>query len=252
MAAQSLEPTKFQDLVTKLLSANNEERKGAEAALKELRRDPNGLVVALVSTIRNSSTPEQSRVMCCAVLRPALVKADTLWPALTEQTREWTKRELLAAIETERSSTVLRKLSDAVSDIAAFLNDGGRGGWPELLQFTLRLTSSPDPLHRESSYGIFAQLAVLLGANVFRPHFDLIKNILSTGLADAASLKVRLAALVATASFLQVCFSLPLVFSLSFCSPTVSLYIIYIYHPLSLSHHAHTYNRSWRSRTTIL
>jgi hypothetical protein len=204
MASITPAQVEFESLLIRLLSADNEERKAAEATLGVHKtNDPNGLVVALVSALRNPATPVPSRQMACSVLRPLLIKRDgSVWPALPEQTRGYVQRELLLAIECERAPPVIRKVLSCVADLGSYLRD--KGGWPELLPFVFRCTGSADATQRESALELFSQLAILFGSAVFRPHFAVIRTVLQQGLTDAASFSVRLAALSATASFLQI------------------------------------------------
>ena len=67
-----------------------------------------------------------------------------------------------------------------------------------------RATKSPNDLLRESSFTIFADLASLLGPNQFRGYFAVICDILKEGLLDPKTYDVRLSALLATSSFLQI------------------------------------------------
>ena len=57
---------------------------------------------------------------------------------------------------------------------------------------------------RESSFTIFADLAGLLGPDQFRGYFAVICDILKNGLLDPKTYNVRLSALLATSSFLQL------------------------------------------------
>jgi hypothetical protein len=82
-----------------------------------------------------------------------------------------------------------------------FLAD--HGGWPELLPFMFKLTTSKEESHVESSLNIFSQLAILLGAETFRPYFTNIMAILQSGLSDQR-LRIKLGALNATSAFLQI------------------------------------------------
>lgn len=114
----------FEALLVRLLSANNEERKAAEATLETLKGDPNNLVVSLVTAFRNQALPVPSRQMACSVLRPMLIKSEgSVWPALTAQSRTFIQRELFAAIETEKAPPVIRKVIACIADLGAFLSN---------------------------------------------------------------------------------------------------------------------------------
>eukprot|EP01116_Phalansterium_solitarium_P017028 TRINITY_DN409_c0_g1_i1.p1 TRINITY_DN409_c0_g1~~TRINITY_DN409_c0_g1_i1.p1 ORF type:complete len:1122 (-),score=363.84 TRINITY_DN409_c0_g1_i1:247-3201(-) len=77
-----------------------------------------------------------------------------------------------------------------------------QGQWPELLPFLLKLTKSTQPEHRESALVVFGALADVVGPQL-RAHFAVLREVLINGLNDPQDLKVRIAALDATAMFMN-------------------------------------------------
>eukprot|EP00727_Mastigamoeba_balamuthi_P011986 m51a1_g741 putative arm repeat superfamily protein isoform 1 (1083) ;mRNA; f:497898-501852 len=193
----------FLELVSKLLSPDNTQRGEAEAALNALKtKDPNNLVLALLATARFATAAPEVRQMAVTALRPMLVKdKETIWATLTPETQSAVKAEMLNIIQNERASGVLRKASDTIADLCTFLAD--KGGWAELLPFMFTCATSQEETHKECSLNIFAQLAILLGADTFRQHFTVVRDLLQHALADTR-IKVKLAALNATSAFLQI------------------------------------------------
>jgi len=193
-------------LLTRLLSENNEVRKSGENDLTTFKKQaPNAIVMALVSSLENS-TPTELRQMACSVLHLALVplkSEESLWMLLLLTNQEAIRTSLIHRLQNEREPAVLRKLCDLISDLATHLTEIGTP-WNELLSIIFTGTTSPDPLHREYSLNIFSQLALRLPSDTFRPHFDSIKQILLNGLTDEKTLKVRVSALDATTSFIQI------------------------------------------------
>ena len=74
------------------------------------------------------------------------------------------------------------------------------GNWPELLNFLVQWTQSPNEIYREAALDIFSQLLSHLDKDL-DSFFDTLKGILIKGLQDPVC-KVRLAALNGTVHFL--------------------------------------------------
>lgn len=227
----------FDAMLTVLLSANDAERNSAEQALRTLDTPQNAdqLAVFLINAIKNATLPKESRQMACSLLHRRVRRRDeestdnddnngstdgttTSTPATTSSSnnnnnlydlcsggvKEFMKRELVSAYEQERDRAVQMKLAEVLADLSGLLSAGQRGGWAELLPFVFRLTKSADAGQREGAMVLFSELGVELGAEVFRPFFDVIEQILEAGMKDAGSFDVRLAALEATAVFLAI------------------------------------------------
>eukprot|EP01113_Clastostelium_recurvatum_P002059 TRINITY_DN1085_c0_g1_i2.p1 TRINITY_DN1085_c0_g1~~TRINITY_DN1085_c0_g1_i2.p1 ORF type:complete len:1100 (+),score=314.59 TRINITY_DN1085_c0_g1_i2:117-3416(+) len=190
------------NLIHGLLSADNAVRTLAEQQLEAARQQPDNLVNGLLQSLR-TSPEEPVRIMAGSVLRPILLVngKKSLMESISPQTIDLVKRELLMAIEMDASPKVRRKLEDMIAELGSALVPQNR--WPELLPFMFKCTQSPSEHVRESALSIFGTLAQYLQEN-FRPYFQTLKDIFRAGLTDAASFKVRVAAMHAMATFLQI------------------------------------------------
>eukprot|EP01118_Nematostelium_gracile_P003268 TRINITY_DN1371_c0_g1_i5.p1 TRINITY_DN1371_c0_g1~~TRINITY_DN1371_c0_g1_i5.p1 ORF type:complete len:1087 (+),score=330.68 TRINITY_DN1371_c0_g1_i5:98-3358(+) len=192
----------FENLISMLLSPDNNIRGPAEATYNTYKRQPDALIASLVAVL-TSSNNDGVKMMSAVLLRRVIGKSsDSLLPVLQADTIAVLKQKLLQAIETEKISTTRKKLEDAISELAMAVF-ASNGQWTELLPFLFKCSTSADADHRTLALNIFSDLAVELGP-LLRPYFGNLKQILGSGLADPASFKVQIAALTATVHFLQV------------------------------------------------
>lgn len=197
--SMNLEP--FKALIAQLMSTDNEERKQAEVSFNDAKSNPSLLTMALLHLIRQPGE-QVIRLLCCVLLRKLIGRSsESLWATLDAQTQGQIKAALLDAIEAEKDAQICLKLGDAAAQLGEALISHGE--WNELLPFLFKLSKGEQESHREVALQVFAQLAPELD-DLMRPHFPLLKEVLQNGLNDPQSLKVRIAALAATANFLQV------------------------------------------------
>lgn len=187
----------FEQLINQLMSDDNNVRGEAEKLYTNLKQTPDTLVIALLQIIR-SALGDRLREMCVVLLRPLLVREP--WETLSAQSKSTVSSELLIGLEQEKSVEIRHKLCSAISELAC--HAAPKGEWPALLPFMFKCTKSESEDHRESALIVFGDLARDMG-DQFKPHFNVLKDILTAGLTDN-SFKVRIAALQATANFLQV------------------------------------------------
>eukprot|EP01119_Soliformovum_irregulare_P006133 TRINITY_DN1791_c0_g1_i1.p1 TRINITY_DN1791_c0_g1~~TRINITY_DN1791_c0_g1_i1.p1 ORF type:complete len:1082 (-),score=281.10 TRINITY_DN1791_c0_g1_i1:40-3285(-) len=194
-----MEPTieQFEALVHQLMSGENDVRKNAEAAFQEMKKTPLYLCSSLVKLVR-SSQHEAIRGLASVLLRRVIGRGtESVWEQLDQPNQAFVKTNLLEALRTEPIAHVRSKLGDAVAELAVSIP----GQWPELLPFLFQATKSERETDRETALLIFSQLAPEIGESL-RTHFTVLRGVLSAGLSDS-NLKVRIAALTATANFLQ-------------------------------------------------
>jgi len=195
-----MEPTleQFEALIQQLSSPDNAMRKNAEATFQEMKKSPLYLAPSLMKLIRGSQN-EMIRSFCSVLLRRVIGRGtESVWGQLDQPTQTFLKTNLLEALRSEPIAPVRSKLGDCVAELAASIG----GEWPELLPFLFQSTKSERESDREAALLIFSQLAPEIGEQL-RAHFGLLRDVLSAGLNDQQSLKVRIAALTATANFLQ-------------------------------------------------
>ena len=133
------------------------------------------------------------------MVRRAIIKhQQSLWPHLSEETKNKTKEGLLHALHHEPSDLMRTKLDDTVADLATHI--AANGEWPELLDHLLELSRSEEGMHRQSGLLIFGQILNSL-SELLEDYTSQLIEILLAGMNDA-SLSVRVAGLRATAGFI--------------------------------------------------
>jgi len=191
----------FEQIILQILSPDNNLRTQAEAAFNETKKQPDFCVLSLLELSRRSQH-EQVRALSIVLLRRVLTKIDqSLWTQVNPQTQQTVKVQLLEALESENANHIRHKVEDCISEVAIVILEA-KGAWDEILPFLFKLTKSAKEGHRESALNIFNQLASEMGETL-RTHFNLLNEVLNSGLNDP-SIKVRIAAMNATATFLQV------------------------------------------------
>lgn len=119
------------------------------------------------------------------------------WHKLNRETQQTIKNELLIGVEQEQQPPVRKKLADAVSELALFLSTHCPTEesmidrqWPQLLPFLFRLSKSENEEQRRSALEMFSKLCLYLGDSL-KAHIPILKDVLTSGLTDQRSLKVR-------------------------------------------------------------
>eukprot|EP00850_Spirogloea_muscicola_P020012 SM000205S06219 [mRNA] locus=s205:248959:255137:+ [translate_table: standard] len=184
------------------MSASNAERGAAEAVFEDCKAAlPDALVLRLLAALR-ASPRDDLRAMCAVLLRRVLTKDDvSLWPRLAPATQAAVKAELLQRVRDERAKSISKKLCDTVAELAAGVFEDGL--WPELLPFMFACVSASDDRLREAALLIFAQLAQYIAPSLV-PYLATLHGVLHQSLASSTSSGVRIAALRATACFVQM------------------------------------------------
>ena len=157
-----------------------------------------------------------------------LTRDEPLWSKLSPPVKQTIKSELLACIQHEPERSITKKVCDSVSDIATEIFDDVKvgvmkslnvqedtdavrqhsveifhkesQGWPELLPFIFQCVQSGQPIHAESAFLIFDQLARFSTDQLIQ-YLGTIHGALSAGLINP-SLDVKIAAFSATTSFI--------------------------------------------------
>lgn len=205
--------SEFSSVLRGILSPDNNERAQSEGVFKAFKQqDPNQCVRLLVEGLQpGSGLPVEQRQLSAILLRRTILSQDgdddldqSFWDRLAPQTHAGVLGGLLVCLESESTPIVLKKLYDAISDLAAFLFERSVD-WPQLLPTLFKMAANmQSDTQRRSAFEAFSQLAMALGAEVFRPMLASVMGMLQAGLRDAQDYKVRLSALSATLSFLQI------------------------------------------------
>eukprot|EP01120_Amphizonella_sp_Union-15-10_P014661 TRINITY_DN719_c0_g5_i1.p1 TRINITY_DN719_c0_g5~~TRINITY_DN719_c0_g5_i1.p1 ORF type:complete len:1091 (-),score=215.26 TRINITY_DN719_c0_g5_i1:123-3395(-) len=195
--------TEFEQILKQLLLPDNDVRNRAEAIYQEWRSEGSEELVFFLMKLARQSPETDMRTLATVLLRGALIRAsDCPWFKCSAETQQTVKTELLKAVQEETSAYVRARLGDTLAVLISTIHD--KGSWPEVFDFLLTYSQSPDPKHRESAMSIYSHLALFMGTN-FKPYWPSMVNLLSKGLVDAQSLKVRVKALSTISSILQWC-----------------------------------------------
>lgn len=198
--------TDLVQLLSALVSINNEERSQAETLLNDdwIARRPDNLLSELVNQI-SSATDSALRSFACVLLRKIAPKElsgtgnttdeqKSVWEHTTNETHAYVKDNLISAFLSEQEKSVRHKLADLLAEIVQL-----ETVWPEFAVTALRLTQSDISTFRESAYRIFSTSPELLGTEFSAE----LREIFTKGLQDA-DLTVKLAAMEAFSIFLIV------------------------------------------------
>ncbi|KAF2288199.1 hypothetical protein GH714_004942 [Hevea brasiliensis] len=202
------DPFHFENLVNHLMSSSNDQRSAAESLFNICKQaHPESLLLRLAQLV-SSSAHTEVRAMSAILLRKHLTRLASnddsfLYPKLSESTRSAIKNILLSSLQRETTKSIIKKINDTVSELAAsILPDGG---WPELLPFMFQCVTAQNHNLQESALLIFARLAQFIGETLI-PHLSTLHELFLNCLSNSTSAEVRIAALNAAISFI-ICLS---------------------------------------------
>ncbi|KAM7251233.1 hypothetical protein ACFE04_023116 [Oxalis oulophora] len=199
-----LDPTHFETLISHLMSSSNEQRSAAESLFTLCKQNQPDAFVLKLAQLVHGSTQTESRAMAAILIRKQFTIGNDpttfIYPHLAESTRSNLKSVLLSSLHSETNKSIVRKVCDTISELAAgILEDGG---WPELLPFMFQcVTMAENPNLQESSLLIFSRLAQYIGETLV-PHSNTLHSVFSNAL-HSKTPDVRIAALAATINFIQ-------------------------------------------------
>ncbi|KAM3217892.1 hypothetical protein P3L10_022421 [Capsicum annuum] len=182
------EPLPFQTLIAHLMSHSNVQRSRAESVYNFIKKNyPNQLAMKLVNHVSSAKVVE-SCCMSSVLLRKCVTKGMVM---------------LLRCIQVEESKSVVKKLCDAVSELASSILPVN--GWPE--PFLFRCATSDYVTLQELSFLIFSRLAGNVGEVLIRVGKVLHSVFLKT-LSNSPNLDVKIAAFSAVVKFVRCLASL--------------------------------------------
>ncbi|KAL8262933.1 hypothetical protein R6Q59_024282 [Mikania micrantha] len=200
-AILGMDPAPFEALMSHLMSSSNEQRSQAEIMFNLCKQtDPNTLVLKLAQLLQLSPHME-ARAMSAVLLRKQLTQDDSLvWNSLSPATKSAVKSIFLTCVQNEDVKTIMKKLCDAISELASTILP--ENGWPELLPFMFQCVSSDSFRLQESALLMFAQLSQYVGTALV-PHIKHLHGVFLQCLTTSGSSDVRIAALSAVINFIQ-------------------------------------------------
>ncbi|KAF6207377.1 hypothetical protein GE061_018618 [Apolygus lucorum] len=193
----------FQQLLTSLLSTDNDVRSQAEKTFNELPLDTR--VLYLLNTVQNVAQSEEARQMASILLR-RLFSSDfgDFFPKLPLESQQELKNQVLLALQMDQSDNMRRKSCEVAAEMARnLIDDDGNNIWPEFLQFLFQCANSSSPILKESALRMFSSVPGVFG-NQQTQHLDLIKQMLHQSLMDQTSYTVRFQAVKAVSAFIML------------------------------------------------
>lgn len=191
----------FQQLLTSMLSTDNEVRQQAEDAYNNVPRDLK--VTHLLATIHNGQQSEEARQMAAVLLR-RLFTSEFLefYKELPQEAQGQLLQQILLAVQQDVTPSLRRKICEVVAEAARnLIDDDGNNQWPDFLQFLFQCANSPSPQFQESALRIFASVPSIFG-NQEEQYLDLIKQMLAKSMEPAADAEVRFQAVRAVGAFI--------------------------------------------------
>lgn len=192
----------FQQILSSLLSTDNDVRTQAEKTYNELPLDSK--VIYLVNTIQNGALREEERHTGAVLLRRLFTSEfNDFYPKLPPEAQAQLKVSMLTMLHCEQSDGLRRKGCDIVAEMARnLIDDDSNNTWPEFLQFLFQSANSQSPILRECALRIFASVPGVFG-NQQANFLDLIKQMLNQSLNDE-TFNVRFQAVKAVTAFITL------------------------------------------------
>ena len=199
----------FEQLLTTIQSANNDERKKGENLLEQLKANADLYISLLIATLVNNgpnSVPSNRQLVCTMLSRDLLLEhptpgvegkggKSTFWSRLSATVKADVVQGLTTALTSESSRPVQRQLYELIPEVYQHLSDRGEAAtlWGNLLPTLFTMASSTAEGMRVGGLKVFAQLAALTGCESFRAHLGVVEKLISGALAPSEGYPVRLA-----------------------------------------------------------
>lgn len=206
----------FEQLLTTIQSANNDERKKGEELLEQLKANADLYVTLLITTLVNNgpnSVPSNRQLACTMLSRDLVLEhpvpgnkdeKSTFWSRLSAATRTSVTQALTKALTSESARPVQRQLYELVPEVYQHLDERGEASalWGDLLPTLFTMASSTTEHLRVGGLVVFTQLVMLTGCDTFRSHFGVVEKLVSGSLGASEGYPVRLAGVHAAVALL--------------------------------------------------
>ncbi|ALC46856.1 Karybeta3 [Drosophila busckii] len=190
----------FQQLLSSLLSMDNDVRKQAEDAYNNLSRELK--VTHLLGNILNGQQSEEARQMAAVLMRRLCTSEFAeFYKELPVDSKNQLLQQILMAVQQDVTPQLRRKICEVVAEVARnLIDEDGNNQWPDILQFLFQCANSPTPQLQESALRIFSSVPSIFG-NQETQYIDLIKQMLSKSMENGDG-EVRLQAVRAIGAFI--------------------------------------------------
>ncbi|KAF2074758.1 hypothetical protein CYY_003946 [Polysphondylium violaceum] len=187
-----------------LASGNNDLIKQSENVFKKFKTEsPDVLVRSLILMMKIADDQPLLKEYAPVLLRQLIHPnaQESVWEKLSLETKVYLKDQLIERLQLETKPSILHKIVTLVSTVASDLIE--KGIWPDLLQFLIAGTTSQIEHLRESSFSILGTVILDLSQMITPQTYPTFVQVIENGLKDP-SLKVRIAALGAINSFIEI------------------------------------------------
>lgn len=198
----------FEQLLTSLLSGDNNTRNQAEKIyMNTKKQQPNQIIQALLQVARTSENTEMRNLAYVLIRRSLIVLSteESFWSRLNPEIKQLLQTELLVALEKEEDKVIRREVGEVVITLAAeILEDEEQKGekWDGLFECIFATAQSPNYHYRKSALQILSSLADYIKDQLTAETFEIIFNLLQAGLQDDSSFEVPLEALDSMNNFI--------------------------------------------------
>ncbi|GBP06317.1 Importin-5 [Eumeta japonica] len=135
----------FQQILSSLLSTDNEVRQQAEDTYNNVPRDLK--VTHLLATIHNGQQSEEARQMAAVLLR-RLFTSEFLefYKELPQEAQGQLLQQILLAVQQDVTPNLRRKICEVVAEAARnLIDDDGNNQWPDFCNFFSSALTRPQP-----------------------------------------------------------------------------------------------------------
>ncbi|GAB0100009.1 importin-5 [Sergentomyia squamirostris] len=196
-----VDQVQFHQILSSLLSVDNEVRQQAEEAYNNL---PIGdKITHLLLAIATPSLAEEARLMAAVVLRRLFSSEfQEFYPLLPPDCQAQLKQQIVALVQQDESPNMRRKICEVAAEVARnLMDDDGNNQWPEFLNFLFQCASTPNSTLHESALQIFASVPGIFG-NQQNQYLDVIKQMLIKSMSREATAEIRIQAVRAAGAFI--------------------------------------------------
>ncbi|EDW67063.1 importin-5 [Drosophila virilis] len=190
----------FQQLLSSLLSMDNEVRKQAEETYNNLSREVK--VTHLLGNIHNGQQSEEARQMAAVLLRRLFTSEFMeFYKELPVDSKNQLLQQILMAVQQDVTPQLRRKICEVIAEVARnLIDEDGNNQWPDILQFLFQCANSPTPQLQESALRIFSSVPSIFG-NQETQYIELIKQMLAKSMENTDA-EVRVQAVRAIGAFI--------------------------------------------------
>ena len=184
--------TNFGNVVGKLMSSNNEERRQAEMVYNNQKSSQPMMVLRELAKLQIGHSDVKVRTMASVLSRRIVQPTSKI--NIDQNTMQFVQQAMLKAFTQEPVSSARRKICNAIAPLAA------RAPFPQLLPVVFGKLGHSDANHRESALFLLSKVCEY-AVDIVVPHVAKLHAAVKAGLSNGQPMNVR------TTYFAHVCSS---------------------------------------------